>query len=95
MGFQTCWNLGVYVYEELRDTETYGLPEDLKSNGMKQNGTLCTTHTLGGVVDPECKEMRKVFFKQYQYIHIVLFLCAFIYFIPQAVLDRLDQDIIR
>ena len=93
--FQACWNLGVYVFQEIRDSGVYGVPRDLEMDGMFGNRTLCKTRSQDGQTIPRCKPMKKVYFKQYQYVHYFLLLFAFLYWAPYWVFEYVEADVIR
>ena len=91
---QVCWNQGVYVYKELRDSKFYGIPDDLEFNGKYENGTLCKINSTIETVDGSCKRLTKVYFKQYQYIYLILLLISVIYWLPYWIFELIESDII-
>lgn len=90
-----CWVNGFFVYENIRyhadELGFYGLPRDIKHDGMFADGQLCNTKRKSQV---GCKPMEKTFFLQYQYMTFVMGALALLYYSPYAVFKLVNLDII-
>lgn len=96
---QSCWNSGVYVYKEIQNSHLYGIPDSFYLDGTFENGTLCKSNTScrnssACIDETGCKSMTKVYFKQYQYIHLFLLVISLVYWIPYWIFEFIESDII-
>jgi len=92
-----CWINGLYVYEEIRSHADqlgyYGVPRAINHNGKLPSGHLCATVNAHKVT-PDCKEMTKTFFLQYQYLVFVVACLAALYYCPYVFFKMANADFI-
>jgi len=95
----TCWIQGVYVYKELShriDSVAYfGIPKDMGNNGMLPDGVLCTTEKRFETdPNPDCKEMTKTFYLQYQWMPFLIAALSILFYVPYIFFKTANADMI-
>jgi len=97
----SCWINGLYVYENIRyhnnDIGYYGLPRDIRFNGMDSKGKLCETDDSTTNPKPgrnkDCSPMEKTYFLQYQYFTFFLVMMGALYYAPYMFFKYVNTDI--
>ena len=72
----------------------YGVPRDIMMNGRDTDGQLCGTKDSSHRKNPECREMEKTFFLQYQYIAFLLLALSLLYYAPYFLFKKVNEDIV-
>jgi len=95
----TCWIQGVYVYKELShrvDKVAYfGIPKDMNNDGMMPDGYLCaTTKRFEQEPNPNCREMHKTFFLQYQWMPFLIAAFSILFYAPYVAFRSANSDLI-
>jgi len=94
----SCWINGLYVYKDIRyhvnEVGYYGVPRDIMMNGRDTDGQLCGTKDSSHRKNPECREMEKTFFLQYQYIAFLLLALSLLYYAPYFLFKKVNEDIV-
>ena len=80
----SCWILGYYIYKELLNPKYYpqsgyfGIPLNLKHNGLTADGTLCSVEIMGDA----CNKMTRVYYNQHQWLIFYFCILPLIYYVP-------------
>jgi len=97
---QACWIQGFYVFRNLplvhtltsNSIEYYGIPKNLKMNGVTPYGTICNMD------DPtnnrDCSPMDKTFYLQYQWFPFYIAMIGFLYYVPYILFRFINTDMI-
>lgn len=91
---QACWIQGFYVYKDLpirhHALDYYGIPRNLKLDGMYDDGNLCDTLSSSDA----CKPMEKTFYLQYQWFPFYIAAIGFLYYLPYIFFRFVNTDLI-
>lgn len=66
----------------------YGIPDTLKDDGMKADGTLCQVDE-----DENCIPMEKTFYLQYQWFPLYLAAVGFLFYLPHILFQYMNNDL--
>lgn len=91
---EACWINGFYLFREIQSIPNelgyYGIPDDVKDNGMYKDGRNCEVKDT----DPDCKEMERTFFVQFQWFPFFMASLAILYYAPYICYKLANHDLI-
>lgn len=92
---QACWIQGFYIFKDLPLEQThslqyYGIPKDLKMDGMLPDGNLCKIDPS----NPACIAMEKTFYLQYQWFPFYIAMIGFLFYMPYILFRFINNDLI-
>lgn len=94
---QACWMNGLYIYRDLRyrndQVAYYGMPRDIRMDGMYDDGTLCATQDTSLRQNKSCNPMTKTFYLEFQFICFYFAILGLIYYLPYALHRCVNTDI--
>ena len=95
---QACWINGLYIFRELRyrndEVAYYGMPRDIRMDGVYRDGTLCATFDTSLRFNSKCKPMTKTFYLEFQYMTFVLAGLGVFYYAPYMCFRLVNQDMV-
>ena len=93
-----CWISGLYIYEEMKtrpkESIYYGIANDIQNEGLDPDGNLCPLINNKKVRDPNCHEMTRVYYLQYQWMPFYMGACAVFYYLPYLLFRMINTDLI-
>ena len=94
-----CWIQGFYIYEEMRfrfsESAYFGIPKDVELDGIYADGKLCRRiNKASHLLDPDCREMTKTFYIQFQYFPFYIASVAIMLYMPYILFRIINADMI-
>jgi len=91
---EACWINGFYLFREIKNIPNelgyYGIPDEVNHNGMDKDGKQCEV----GPNHPDCKEMERTFFVQFQWFPFFMASLAIFYYAPYICYKLANHDLI-